>query len=272
MTARRHFFWILLFCGFLPAPSKSQAGEEPVFSPVEEPARKLFVGEKLVYQIRYLAFPIGKAEAEVKEIRNIRGRDAYHIVVKVRSYFVIDLVYKVRDEHHSFMDVEKLNSLGYKKDIREGPRRLKKSMAYDPARHRAVFLDEQGSQKGMPVPDHVQDEVSCGYWFRTLPLKPRSSIFIPVHADERNWNLEVKLYNRERVKIPGIGEFEALEVEPLMEFQGIFFKRGRIRGWISLDNRRIPLKMKVKIPVLGSVVSELVEYSPGRDDGRQGAK
>lgn len=265
MISRRPFFLMILFCCFFSVLAESRAAENAVFATVQEPARKLFVGEKLVYQIRYLGIPVGRAEAQIKEIQQIRGRSAYHIVVKVRSYFIIDLIYKVRDEHHSFIDVEKLYSLGYEKDIREGPHRMKTLIVYDQTNHRAISLDEKGNKKKeASVPDNVQDEVSCGYWFRTLSLKPKSLITIPVYADDKSWNMEVKLYDTVRLRIPKLGEFEALEVEPLMEFQGIFVKRGRIRGWISLDDRRIPLKMKVKIPVLGNVVSELVEYSPAR--------
>ena len=264
MIAWTHFFSILLSLLF---SGLQIAQAAPAFTPVSDPARKFFVGEKLVYQIRYLGIPIGKAEAEIKEIQQVQGRAAYPIVVKVRSFFVIDLIYKVRDEHHSFIDVEKLHSMRYDKNIREGPHRIKSSIVYDQASHRAVLLDEKGNQKKeMPVPESVQDEVSCGYWFRTLFLQPKTSIFIPVHAHEKNWNMEVKLYDKKKIKVPDIGEFEALEVEPLMEFQGIFVKRGRIRGWISLDSRRIPLRMKVKIPVLGHVTAELVEYFPGHDD------
>jgi hypothetical protein len=48
-------------------------------------------------------------------------------------------------------------------------------------------------------------------------------------------------------------------------FEGFFVKRGKIRGWMSMDEQRIPLVMKVKVPILGNVTANLVRYEPGRD-------
>ena len=46
-------------------------------------------------------------------------------------------------------------------------------------------------------------------------------------------------------------------------FEGFFVRRGKVRGWMSMDERRIPLVMKVKVPVLGEVVATLSGYEPG---------
>ena len=220
--------------------------QEPVFERVETPDKKIFPGETLVYKIEYLGVPVGEGRAEVKEKIIFNNRPAYPIVVTVHSYKAIDWIYKVRDEHHSYIDAEKLVSLGYRKKIHEGRRKREESVDY-------------GLGKS------VQDPVSCGYFFRTLAVKPESSVFIPVLADGKNWNMEVKLHGIKSMRFSKIGSFQALEAEPLMAFQGIFFRKGRIRGWISLDKRRIPLKMSVRIPVLGPVTAELKEYRPGKE-------
>ena len=47
-----------------------------------EPAKKLYVGERLVYSVKYLGLEVGKGVVEVKEITEIRGRKAYHIEIK----------------------------------------------------------------------------------------------------------------------------------------------------------------------------------------------
>ena len=243
------------------------SAEKIEFPPVEVPQKKLFVGEKLVYRIRYLRIPVGRAEAEVKEIVQINNRPAYHIVVRVQSYPAINFIYPVRDEHHSFIDAENLYSLKYQKNIREGRHHAEEMMTYDQESHTAHIVNlETKSEKQIPIPENVQDQLSCGYFFRTLLIKPRSSVFIPVNADSKNWALEVKVHDVKSMKIKGIGRFHALEAEPLIQFRGIFVKQGKIRGWISLDERRIPLKMKVKVPILGSVVAELSEYHPGREE------
>lgn len=235
-----HFFIILFFLNSLVFAA------EPVFEPVEMPEQRIFPGEVLIYQIKYLGMPVGEGRAEVKTKVLFRGRPAYPIAVTVKSYKTIDWIYKVRDEHHSYIDAEKLSSLAYQKEIREGRKRQKESIELDPEKP-------------------MQDPLSCGYFFRTLVLKPGGSVFIPVRAEGKDWNLEVKLHRVKTMTLSKIGTFQALETEPLMAFQGIFFRKGKIRGWISLDKRRIPLKMTVRIPVLGPVTAELKEYVAGKE-------
>jgi len=252
---------ILCFAVF----ANSFAGEPlKVYPKVEKPATYLFVGEKLTYKISYLGLTVGEAEAEVAGLETLNGRLAYHVAVRVKSHPVIDLVYKVRDEHHTWIDTEKLHSLKYEKKLREGRYKVHEIMTYDQENHTALYQSlSNHSEKEMLIPQNVQDQLSCGYFFRTLEVQPNTTVVLPVNADEKNWDLEIKLLSAKPLEIDGVGKFEALEAEPLIKFQGIFVKRGKIRGWISLDERRIPLMMKVKVPVLGSVVARLSEYHPG---------
>lgn len=230
-------------------------------SPLE---KKLFVGERLVYSVRWLGVEVGKGEAEVKEIVSMKGRQAYHIVVQVKSAPILDWIYKVSDTHHSYFDVEKFHSLRYEKILKEGRYRADEVMDYDQDKHMATYFSRLNqSKKEMMIPRNVQDQLSCGYWFRLQDIEPGSKIHIPVNADEKNWDLQVKVLKKTSLKSREFGEWEAVEVEPEIQFQGIFVKRGKIRGWIGLDERQVPLKMRVKIPVLGSVSAQLVEYSPG---------
>lgn len=237
----------------------------------EEPPKKLYVGERLVYSVRYLGITVGRGEAEVKEIVTIRGRKAYHIVVQVRSAPILDWIYKVRDTHHSYIDIEKLHSLRYEKILKEGRYRADEEMDYDQESHLAYYHSRKnGSHKQMLIPPDVQDQLSCGFWFRLQDIHPGTEILIPVNADEKNWNLRVKVLKETKVKLRGFKEWEAVEVEPELQFQGIFVKRGKIRGWISLDESQIPLKMQVKIPVLGSITAQLVEYRAAEQERDKG--
>ncbi len=117
----------------------------------------------------------------------------------------------------------------------------------------------------MEIPPNVQDQLSCGYWTRLQKMEPESQLSIPVNADEKNWDLKVKVLKKTKIELKGFGKLEALEVEPIIRFQGLFVKRGKIHGWIGTDPDQIPLKMSVKIPVLGSVSAHLVEKTSGSD-------
>ena len=228
--------------------------------------QKLSVGERLVYSVRWLGLEVGKGEVEVEEKVILRGREVYPIVVHVRSAPILDWIYKVRDVHHSYIDAEKFHTLRYEKILREGHYWADEVMDYDQDRHTANYHSRlNGSRKEMLIPPDVQDQLSCGFWFRLQEIHAGDRIHIPVNADEKNWDLQVKVHEKSRISVKPFGEVEAFEIEPEIQFQGIFVKRGKIRGWIEARGLRIPLRMKVKIPILGSVTAQLIEYQKGED-------
>ncbi len=245
--------------------SALHAAETPPFPAVQVPAKQLFAGEKLTYALSYLGMRVGTAEAEIAEKTEFAGRPAYRIEVRVRSHPVIDLVYKVRDEHTAWIDAEKFTPLRYEKKIREGRKRVSEIQVFDYEAGKVRQLSESGEVlKETPLAEGVQDQLSCGYYFRTLEVNPESSVFIPVYAEGKIWKLEVILEKASLMKIDGVGIFQALEALPNIEFEGIFVKKGKIRGWLSLDERRIPLKMETSVPVLGKVKAELERYEAGK--------
>jgi hypothetical protein len=255
--------WLFLaFVLFVPSLAASDA--EKVFQYSEKPAGKIFFGEKITFEISYLGITVGEAIAEVKEIVKVNGRDAYHIEIQVRSRAILNWIYKVQDTHHSYIDVEHFHSLRYEKKIQEGRYWTDESMEYDQEAHIGRFHSlKDHSRKEMFIPKNVQDQISCCYWLRLQEIKPDSKTLIPVNADEKNWDLEVVTHGVKEMKIDSVGVFQAVEVEPVIMFEGFFVRRGKVSGWISMDERRIPLVMKVKVPVLGEVVATLAGYEPG---------
>lgn len=218
-------------------------------------------GEKLKFSVRWLGMEVGTAEAVVTGIEKVRGRDAYHIAVHARSNSLIDIIYPVRDEHHTYIDKEHFHSLRYEKIIKEGRYRADEVIEFDQENHRAThYSRKNGTKKQMFILKNVQDELSCTYWFRAQAMKVGDTVHIPASADEKNWDLEVRVLQQDQVKIRELGTFDAFQLEPSAKFQGIFIRRAKIRGWISTDEKRLPLMMKTKIPVLGTITVLLVGY------------
>ncbi len=235
-------------------------------SKIEKPKFTIPLGEKINYSIRWLGFEVGTAQTEVKEIVQINGRDAYHVEVKVRSNRLISLIYPVRDEHHSYIDVEHLYSLRYEKKLKEGTYEADDLIEYDQINHKARYESRRnGTIKEMLIPKDVQDQLSCTYWFRMQEMKPGDRLQIPVNVDEKNWNLEVQVQAWEELEVDGFGRVIAIRAEPLARFHGLFVRKGRAWGWMGTDHRRIPLLMKTEIPILGSIEMVITEYKYGDD-------
>lgn len=261
----REIFLTGLFLALL-IPSAFAETAEKIFPLSERPAAKIFLGEKMKFEVAYLGMTVGEAESVVKEIVQVNGRAAYHIEIEIRSRSILDWIYKVRDTHHTYIDVERFHSLRYEKKIREGRYWTEESMEYDQDGHIGRFYSlKDNSRKEMFIPKDVQDQISCGYWLRLQEVKPDSKISIPVNADEKNWDLEVVTHGVKEMRLKGVGVFQAIEVEPIILFEGFFVRRGKVRGWLGMDERRIPLVMKVKVPVLGEVTAMLAKYEPGSE-------
>ena len=78
---------------------------------------------------------------------------------------------------------------------------------------------------------------------------------IPVHDGRRSYTMEVEVQKRERVRVPA-GEFNCYVIEPKLQSDGIFVKKGRLLVWMTDDKRHIPIRVRTAIPV-GSVVANL---------------
>jgi len=135
-----------------------QPGEEQL--KIEKADFKLQEGAKFKFSIRWLDMEAGTAEAEVKRIEEVRGRKAYHIAVSGRSNSVIDLIYPVRDEHQTYIDVEHFHSLRFETVLKEGRYRADGVLDFDQEAHKATYFSRRnGSKKQMLIPKDVQSGV-----------------------------------------------------------------------------------------------------------------
>jgi acetylornithine deacetylase/succinyl-diaminopimelate desuccinylase-like protein len=112
----------------------------------------------------------------------------------------------------------------------------------------------------MAIPERAQDPFSCLYYFRTLSaekIKVGQSVSIAVNTDEKNWDLDIDILETKHLEILSIGAYDAVLLEPKAKFQGIFVRKGRMWVWVSTDERRLPLILRTKIPIAGSIYASL---------------
>jgi len=242
--------WIKDRCIIYDPKTRSFIAAEKVMPPAK---KKLRVGERLKYEIRWLGLTAGEATLLVKEIVDYEGRKAYHIVSTVESNKYISKIYKVRDEVHSYIDYDNFYSLRFEKHLREGNYKCDEIMEYDQESGMAVY-NALNKRLAMTIPKNTQDALSCLYYYRIQDIEIGKSVFMNVNADERNWKLEIKALETQTVDVANQGIFNAFVVEPLAMFKGIFIRKGRMWIWFSADERRLPLVVKTRIPIIGNIV------------------
>jgi hypothetical protein len=175
------------------------------------------------------------------------------VVSVARTNSTFDVIYKVRDRHESFIDMERLYSLRFEKHLREGRFRRDKEVDFEQENHLAIYGDEK-----VGIPPNTQDFLSALYYIRTLQLEPGQAVWMANHSDGKNYPIFVKALRRERVKVKA-GEFDCMVIEPVLETSAIFENTGKLTIWLTDDNVKMPVLMRSKV-VVGSFEAVLKEY------------
>jgi hypothetical protein len=206
------------------------------------------VGEKLVYDVKYFNVTAGIGILEIKEMAEINGRQAYHIVATARTAPFFETFYRVDDTIESYMDVLGLFSLKYSKKLEEGTYKAFSEIEFFPEQQLAIkYTKEQ-----YKVPSFVQDVLSELYYFRNIDMTGKDEVYIDVCADEgKPYQVLVKKIGKERVTVDA-GTFDCTIIRPYLKFEGIFRQKGEVDIWITDDANKVPVLLKSHIAI-GSV-------------------
>lgn len=214
--------------------------------------------ESLVFDVSWGLLSVGQATLSVEDVVDFGGRPAYHIVSRAVSNKFCDAFYKVRDLNESWLDAHELTGLGYSKKLREGHFLRDEWVLYDGKGHwlsKTTNSDGSYHHRTGTAPLRVQDVLSSIYFVRAQELKEGAEIVVDVNTRE-TWPLVVKVIKKESVKVPA-GKFEAWLVEPMLRQEGIFIQKGkRLRLWLTADERKTPVMMKVEV-FFGHITAKL---------------
>jgi hypothetical protein len=209
------------------------------------------VGEHLIFDIAYEMVVAGTATMSVPDTQWVQGRPCYHIMTTAKSNSLLDAFHKVRDRVETVMDMEGLFPWRYEKHLREGKYRSDRITVTDHYRNLAFYKNDTIS-----IQDYAQDVLSAFYLVRTLPLEVGKIIEINGLNDGKVFPLRIKVHKKDRIKVPA-GKFNCFVVEPAIQGEGLFVQKGRMAIWLTDDERRIPVLMKSKVPIIGSIDARL---------------
>jgi hypothetical protein len=225
-------------------------------------ALPFFVGEELLFEVRWMGFLAGNASMAVSGQVTRNGHDVYHIRSLAESSPFFSLFYNVRDMGETFVDVRELYPWYFRLDQREGARAVQRTVTFDQRRGVAIYTKNQETPQEVKVPWGVQDSLSSFYLLRTLPLRVGQSIHLKTFSNGKTYDLEVQILRREKVEAYW-GPVDALVVQPLMRFQEILRQKGEVLIWVTDDDRRLPIRMKTAIKV-GSIEATLIDVKSMR--------
>ena len=233
------------------ASMQPAASEQPSSARVAVPWA---IGERATYDVRFGPLKVGTATMEVRGIDDIRGREAYHTVLRIKGG---TFLYKVDDLLESWIDTRTLSSLRFHKDQNEG--RREKEIHVELFPERRTFAQNDDPEE--PSVANPLDDGSFLFFVRTLPLRPGEAYeFNRYFRPDRN-PVRIHVLRRERVTVPA-GTFDAVVVQPAIKTKGIFSEGGKAEVWLSDDDARIMLQMKSSLS-FGSLNLYLKSRQPG---------
>jgi hypothetical protein len=268
--------------GLLLFPGYAWAGQPPEILGVYRE------GERLVYDVSWLGIKAGQATLEALGMVELNGQTAYHLVTTATSTPWISKFYRVDDRSESYLAQDSPRALRFEKHLREGRYRHSSRTDFDHAKGMAKFryldfgpvpreisrLEEAERfskyvEQEFPLTPGALDELSVLYYVRTQTLAPGNTLHARVFASRKNWDLEVKVLRRETLET-ALGRRETVVVEPLLTFEGIFQRKGRVIVWLTDDAERIPVQMQSQI-IIGSFFATLVRREVGSGLAHLGA-
>lgn len=244
-----------------PAEAKTSEAETvpqtalvPLGSDVSPGLRQLPVGEKLVFSIRWLGLEAGRTTVTIKEIVKINGRDCYHIQAFTRTTYILDLLFRIRDYHDTYVDTEGFYSHRFVKRASEGELSYDETNDFDYVQNKAFYTNKRKNEsKVTDLPGKVQDIVSVSYWFRSQDVKVGDSVKAYLHSDEKNYDVTISVLNKEEFKADGKDQVPVMVIEPKLQRGNKPYKKGRGKIWVTDDAERLPLFAEAHVIIAGTL-------------------
>jgi hypothetical protein len=149
----------------------------------------------------------------------------------------------------------------------EGRRRRDTRVVFDPDRKVASYLEKDLVKdsvvlaKEMDIPACVHDAAGGLQKLRELRLEPGKTAEIPFSDGKKVVMAKVEAVSREKVTTSA-GQFPCVKYEAFL-FNGVVYARkGRIFLWMSEDDRRLPVQVKIQLPFYVGTITMQLEKQP----------
>jgi hypothetical protein len=226
---------------------------------VGPPARLPFSnGERMDYQVKLGFATVGSGFVEVAGTETVSGVSTLHTRMRVAGG--VPLAH-VDDRYESWIDTQGVFSRRFLQDIHEVRYRRERTYEFDPAHRTYRRVDGKDEQGTIPT-DKPLDELSFMYYARTLPLEVGDVHTLNRYFKESGNPVVLRVVRRETVDVPA-GRFRTIVVQPIIRTSGLFGDGGRAEIYFTDDDRRIPVLIKTRVPVVGSLTMLLRTYRAG---------
>ncbi|NIM52409.1 MAG: DUF3108 domain-containing protein [Gemmatimonadales bacterium] len=197
------------------------------------------VGETLLYDARFGLITLGSGMMQVAGVDTIRGVPSLHVVFTLESN---TFIYRLNDRMDSWVGLEDFASRRFVQDFHEGGSDRYTAYEIYPD---SGFYTESGVDSVRATADGPLDDAAFFYFVRTVDLEVGERYqFNRYFRPDRN-PVTIEVLKRDTLDLPA-GRFPTILIRPTIKGRGILAEAKEPRMWLSDDERRIMVQLKVK--------------------------
>jgi hypothetical protein len=197
------------------------------------------VGETLVYEVKFGLLTLGEGLMHIAGIDTVRGDPTLHVVFRLRggTFF-----YRLDDRMDSWIRLEDFASVRFVQDMKEANqvRYTEYNIYPDSGYYLESGVDSVRASSPQPL-----DDTAFFYFVRTVPLADGERYeFDRYFRPDRN-PVVLEVLGRDTLDVPA-GKIPTVRVRPTIQGRGILEEAREPQMWLSDDDRRIVVQLKVK--------------------------
>ena len=212
------------------------------------------IGEALVYDARFGLIDVGKGLMQVVGIDTLDGQPMLHVMFRLRGG---PFFFRLDDRMDSWIRLGDFSSRRFVQDFHEG--KNDRHTEYD------IFPDsgyyrESGVDSLCPTTAAPLDDAAFFYFVRTVPLEiGKRYEYDRYFRPDRN-PVVLQVLGRDTLDLPA-GRFPTIVVQPIIQGRGILEEAKEPRMWLSDDDRRLMVQLKVKFASIATITLRLREIA-----------
>jgi hypothetical protein len=202
----------------------------------------------------------GEATLAVESLELIRGRAAYHVSMDLHATGMTEKLHPFRDRTDAWLDKESFTTVLWRHSVREKNYQADEMALLDPLcqrfdkQKRRLDRAQINTQSGSLLPDTL-DLTGALFYLRTLTLAPGKTYELNLFIGEKAVPATAHVGALETLKV-GAGTFSCYTIDFKTEDPTARKKVQQLRWWISADERRLPVRIRMDIGV-GHITAEL---------------
>lgn len=216
--------------------------------------------ENLVYDVSWTGgIKIGELHLQISAVPDTD--DAYEIRATVTTKnAAIDLIYPIKDVHVTRVRGPKRLPYHYEIWQKEGRNyQAHRVIEFNQETGEIKYTKNEKLDKVYQVEGETNNEFSSFFNSRLMDFPLGGGFIVPTFADEKRVEVVVNAVQLKHFDETLIGSVSTMEIMPIMNFKGLYDKKGDTTIWYTNDECRVPVVINSKI-IIGSLTAELTAY------------